>query len=209
MEVLNLVQGSPEWHAARLGIPTASMFATVMAKGRSGGDSKTRATYLHKLAGELITGKQMDNFVNAHMERGHLMEDEARQHYAFVKDVEPQPVGFIRNGRKGCSPDSLVSSDGMLEIKTKLAHMVVDLILRDEFPSDHRAQCQGQLWVAEREWVDLTIYWPGMPPMIKRAYRDEIYIAEMAAAVRAFNEELYEVVERVRAYGLPGAQAAA
>ena len=40
-----------------------------------------------------------------------------------------------------------------------------------------------------------------MPPLIKRAYRDEAYIAEMSAAVDAFNEELNTIVERIRSYG--------
>ena len=71
MQILTCDQGSEEWFAARMGIPTASQFATVMAKGRSGGDSKTRATYMRKLAGEVLTGKPMDSFCNAHTDRGH------------------------------------------------------------------------------------------------------------------------------------------
>lgn len=210
MEILTFEQGTPEWHEARRGIPTASMFSTILAKGKGGGESKTRTTYLHKLAGEIITGQPMENYANDHMKRGHVMEDDARRQYAFLRDCDPTQVGFIRGDRVGCSPDSLVEADGLLEIKSKLAHLVVDSILKaDEFPSEHRAQCQGQLWVAKREWVDLAIFWPGMPPVIKRAYRDEIYIAELARAVRLFNEELDEIVDKVRRYGAPPARAAA
>lgn len=210
VQIFNCEQGSLEWITARLGIPTASMFSTVLAKGRGGGDSKTRATYLAKLAGEIVTGEQMDNFVNAHMERGTAMEDEARQHYAFINDVTPQKVGFVRRGRAGASPDSLIGDKGGLEIKTKLAHLVVGLILEDspDVPSEHKAQVQGQLWVCDREWIDLSIYWPKMPPIIKRAYRDEMYIAELARAVNEFNDELDAIVDRVRRYGQPTALAA-
>lgn len=190
MQIHNMEQGSAEWFGVRMGLPTASQFATIMAKGRSGGESKTRQTYLYKLAGEIITGEPMDNFSNAHMERGHEMEPEARAYYAFMNDVEPQQVGFITNGPKGCSPDSLVAANGMLEIKTKLPHLMLAVLEADTFPAEHRAQCQGQLWVAEREWVDLVCYWPKMPPFIKRAYRDDAYIAEIAAAVDQFNDEL-------------------
>src|SRR4051812_4435301 len=108
MEILNMDQGSPEWFAARAGIPTASMFATVMASGKNGGESKGRRTYMLKLAGEIITGEPMDNYSNGHMERGHVMEPEARDLYSFMTDAEPELVGFIRNGRKGASPDSLI-----------------------------------------------------------------------------------------------------
>ena len=200
IEILNCEQGTDEWFLARAGIPTASQFATVMASGRGGGESKTRAKYMRQLAGEIITGKPMEGFTNAHMERGHAMEPEARDLYSFATDTAPQQVGFIRNGQKGCSPDSLVGTNGMLEIKTKLPDLLIECLERDDFPPEHRAQCQGALWVAEREWIDIVVYWPEMPVFIKRAYRDETYISNMAAAVETFNAELAELVERIRAY---------
>lgn len=201
MEITTCDQGTDEWFRARMGIPTASEFATVMAKGRSGGDSKTRQTYLYKLAGEVITGEPMESFSNAHTERGHALEQEARNLYAFMVDAECERVGFIRSGRKGASPDSLIGVDGMLEIKTKLPHLMIETILRGEFPPEHKAQCQGQLWVAEREWIDIAVYWPGMPLFVTRAVRDEPYIRELSSAVDQFNAELDMIVDRVRAYG--------
>lgn len=199
-------QGSEEWFRLRAGLPTASEFHTVLAKGKSGGESLTRRKYLLSLAGELLTGEPMESYSNAHMERGKLMEEEARDAYCFMKDAEPERVGFIRNGQKGCSPDSLIGSDGMLEIKTKKPDLLIDALLKDEFLPEHKAQCQGALWVAEREWIDLAVYWPRLPLLVKRAYREPDYIAKLSAAVDAFNSELAETVERVRAYaGAPGA----
>lgn len=198
MEIFDLEQGTPEWFQARMGIPTSSEFSTVMARGRSGGESKTRRTYLLKLAGEIITGEPMDNYSNHHMERGKEMEAEARHFYSFMHDAEPQQVGFIRNGEKGCSPDSLLGDVGMLEIKTKMPHLMVDLLLKDAFPPEHKAQTQGALWVAEREWIDLAVYWPHMPLFVKRAHRDEEYIASMSAAVDQFNQELRDIVSKVQ-----------
>lgn len=201
LQIIECEQGTEAWFRARAGIPTASEFGTVMAKGRGGGDSKTRQTYLYKLAGEVITGEPTESFTNVHMERGKVMEPEARDYYAFMQDAEPVQVGFIRSGQKGCSPDSLIGDDGMLEIKTKLPHLMVEALIRNDFPPEHKAQCQGALWVAEREWIDICVYWPKMPPLIKRAYRDEAYIAEMSAAVDTFNDELNTIVERIRSYG--------
>lgn len=196
IQIHEMPQGTDEWFAVRRGMPTASMFGTIMAKGRGGAESKTRQTYLYKLAGEILTGEPMDSFSNHHMERGHIMENEARQYYAFMRDAEPKQVGFITNGPKGCSPDSLIGDSGMLEIKTKLPHLMFAVLEADDFPSEHRAQCQGQLWVAEREWVDLTCYWPKMPPFIKRAYRDEVLIKSISEAVDQFNEELCALVAK-------------
>lgn len=200
-EIIVCDQNSEDWYRARMGIPTASEFATVMAKGKGGGESKTRQTYLYKLAGEIITGEPMDSYSNAHMERGKLMEDEARNHYEFMTGDSCERVGFIRSGRKGASPDSLVGSTGLVEIKTKLPHLLIEAMFRGEFPPEHKAQCQGQLWVAEREWLDIAIYWPGMPLFVTTATRDEAYIRELSDSVDAFNEELDRVVERVRAFG--------
>lgn len=208
MQIFNCQQSTPEWFSCRMGIPTASMFGTVMAKGKDGGASLTRKTYLYKLAGEIITGEPAENYSNDHMERGKQMEAEARDIYAFVTDLIPQQVGFIRNGAKGCSPDSLIGNSGVLEVKSKLAHLTIECLLRDEFPPEHKAQCQGALWVSEREWVDIAVYWKGLPLFIKRAGRDDTYIQKLSEAVDVFNEELAGIVDRVRQYGAPKLMAA-
>jgi len=200
IQVFDCEQGSPEWFQSRLGIPTSSEFASILASGKDGKESKTRKTYMLKLAGEIITGEVTESFSNIHTERGHVLEPEARELYEFGTDTKTQQVGFIRNGAKGCSPDSLIGVDGLLEIKTKLPHLLIEAMLRDDFPPEHKAQCQGALWVSEREWVDIAIYWPKLPLVTRRAYRDEKYIATLSDAVDKFNEELAAVVERIREF---------
>lgn len=197
LQILTCEQGSPEWVAARLGIPTASKFADVLAQGKGGNPSKTRKTYLYKLLGERLTGEQMYEWSNDHMERGKEMEAAARDLYVFAKDTEVQRVGFIRSEwgtgacyAAGCSPDSLIGDKGMLEIKTKLPHLQIEALLDKELPSEHRAQVQGQLWVAEREWCDFMSYWPKLPPLIVRVHRDDAYIAQLARGVEIFCNEL-------------------
>lgn len=205
IQIFDCPQRSPEWYACRAGIPTASEFSTVMAKGRDGGDSKTRRTYLLKLAGEIVTGEPMEAYDNPYMERGRAMEDEARDLYEFLADDPLSQAGFLRDDDKGagCSPDSLVGDKGMVEIKTAAPHILIGHIIKGTFPAEHKAQCQGALWIAEREWIDIAVYWPKMTPFIKRATRDDAYIADLEKAVATFNEELAETVERVRKYGQP------
>jgi hypothetical protein len=198
IQIFDCEQGSPEWYACRLGIPTASEFDCILAQGRSGGPSKTRRTYMMKLVGEILTGEAAYNYTNDHMERGKEMEAEARDLYTFKTDIEPQQVGFIRNGSVGCSPDSLVGDKGLLEIKTKLAHLQLEVLLDDVLPPEHKAQVQGQLWVAEREFVDFVCYWPRLPLFAKRVYRDEEYIKNLARAVDQFRNEMAQVIARVR-----------
>lgn len=198
MQVFDFEQGEDEWFRARMGIPTASKFATVMAKG----EGKTRSEYMRKLAGEILTGEPQEAFSNGHTERGNAMEDEARQHYAFVEVAEIQRVGFIRNGNKGASPDSLVGDNGGLEIKTALPHIQIDRLERDRLPPEHKAQVQGNLWLSEREWWDFVSYWPKLPILTVRVYRDEDYIKTMADEIDRFNDELAALVERIRHYGV-------
>lgn len=200
-EIIDVEQNSEAWFAARCGIPTASKFKVVMAEGvQKGTASKQRRDYINRLAAEQVTGISEESYENAHMIRGREEEATARARYGFMQGVEPQIVGFIRNHGAGGSPDALISDTGLLEIKTALGHILIDKIRRDNFPSEHEAQCQGNLWIAEREFVDLAIYSPGLPLYVVRGYRNAAKIREIAAAVSAFNDELAEVVEKVRAY---------
>lgn len=197
IEIINCEQGTPEWFAARVGIPTASRFSDILAKG----EGKTRGRYLRDLAAEIIRGTpEEETYTNTHMERGKAQEDEARRLYAFMADTDPMQVGFIRDGRKGCSPDSLIGDDGGLEIKTALGHIQIERLQRGTLPGEHVAQVQGSLWVTGRSWWDFVSYSPGLPPLITRVERDEPYIAALAKAVDAFNEELDALVASVRGY---------
>ena len=202
MIIIDVEQGSEQWLRARAGIPTCSDFKILLMEGKTkGSESLTRRTLLRKKAGEIITGEPMESYSNADMERGKVMEEEARNYYAFMADAVPKRIGFVRNGQKGCSPDSFIGKNGMLEIKTAFPHIMIEMIEKDEFPTEHKAQCQGGLWTCEREWIDISVYWPKMPPFIKRAYRDEVYIRQLSNAVDQFNEELATLVDRIKAYG--------
>jgi hypothetical protein len=194
-------QNSPQWYQIRAGCVTASQMKTVLARGKGGKDSLTRQKYLYTLAGEILTGEPAETYSNHHMQRGHLLEEEARSYYSLITNAETRQVGFIRNGNVGASPDSLIGERGLLEIKTALPSILLGLIIKNAFPPEHKAQTQGQLMVAERDWVDICCYWPKIPPFIKRAYRDEPYIRMLADEVDRFNDELAAIVAKIRAYG--------
>lgn len=207
MQIFDCEQGSPEWFECRRGIPTASEFSTVLTKGRSGQPSKTRRKYMMRLAGEILTGENSEGFTSYYTERGKMMEDEARKLYSFLNNnATLHRVGFVRNGNAGCSPDSLVGDVGSLEIKSAQPEVLLDALLdvidKGEFPPEHYAQCQGVLWIAEREWIDILGYWPTLSPLQKRVYRDEPYIKNLSDEVDRFNDELASAVERFRKYSM-------
>lgn len=194
----DIEQNSPQWEAARCGLVTASGFADVLAQGRGGAPSKTRQTYMRKLAGERITGKPAENYHNSFMDRGHEVEDQARAWYELVTEQEVERVGFVRcDERKvGVSPDGIIGTKGGVELKSVAPHLLFPIYESGEFPSEHTPQVQGTLWVLGREWWDCVAFFPGMRPFKMRAYRDETYIASLAIAVREFNEELDALVAR-------------
>lgn len=193
MQVLHVEQGSPEWLAARLGIVTMSEVKTLLVNGRGpGGFGAGAITYMHQLIGERLTGEIAEAFQgNAHTQRGHALEPMARELYGLATDEGPlQQVGIILNHGAGYSPDSLVGDVGLVEIKTKLPKHQVEVLLAGDVPEEHVAQCQGGLWLSEREWIDFISYWPGMPLFIKRLYRDEALIQTISERVNLFYEEL-------------------
>lgn len=200
-EFYDVEQGSEEWHELRRGIPTASMFKVLMADTE---EKKGRTTYLHKLAGERITEQPATSFVNEYMEQGKVMEPEIRRQYGFLRDCEPVQIGFIRNGKCGASPDSLIGDDGMMEAKKAEPHILIPMLLKLKadpkyFPNEHRAQCQGNLMVAEAEWIDLIVWsHPKLQPLIVRAHRDDPYIARLRDAVDLFDLDLRRLVEKLR-----------
>jgi hypothetical protein len=181
------------------GVTASALAAAVKAaKAKNSNPAAMRQKYLDKLAGEIITGEpDPDSYSNAHLERGKEMEAEARAWYALT--YQPvQRVGFIRSGRAGASPDSLVGERGGLEIKTAMPTVHLPRLRSGKLPTEHKAQVQGNLWIAERDWWDFVSYWPKLPPLVIRVYRDEEYIAKLAAAVDAFNADLDNLVSSIR-----------
>ncbi|WP_460143126.1 lambda exonuclease family protein [Pseudomonas sp. S3_B08] len=191
--ITDIQQGTPEWLALRLGIVTCSELDSLLVNGKGeAGFGAGAFTYMNTLIGERITGELADPFTgNRHTERGHELEGAARILYEDREELKTTQVGIILNHGIGYSPDSLVLEDGLTEIKTKLPKLQVEVILGGEIPKEHIAQCQGGLWVSEREWIDFVCYWPGMPLFIKRAYRDEAMIRKLSERVKTF----YEILE--------------
>lgn len=197
--IRDIEQGSQEWLSLRLGIVTCSELDCLLVNGKGqAGFGAGAFSYMNQLIGERITGEAADPFQgNRHTERGHELEGKARELYVARTGAELEQVAIILNHGIGYSPDALVGSEGLDEIKTKLPKFQVSVILAGEVPKEHIAQCQGGLWVSDREWIDFISYWPGMPLFIKRMYRDEAVIRTMAERVRVFYELLEERMERV------------
>lgn len=210
--ITDVEQNTEAWHSLRLGTPTASRFSAIMANGKDG-QSIGRRKLLYQLAGEIITGETAETFQSAAMLRGLEMEAEARDYYARTRFADLARVGFVRRTvRKplgtefvvGCSPDSFVGQNKLLEIKTMRPDLLIEVALKGAagFPTEHKAQCQGSLWVTGREEIDLMLFYRGMPvaPTFTMA-RDETYIATISDAVETFVYDLNQLVAKIRSMG--------
>lgn len=192
-------QGTPEWHAARCGMVTASRFSDVLAKGQG----KTRASYMRQVVAERLTGKPTESYSNAHMVRGTEQEPFARMAYEAFTGYVVEEAGFIAHpsGRYGCSPDGLIDADGGAEIKSVIPTVQLETILAGEYPSGHRAQIQGGMGITGRQWWDFVSFSPDMPGTMRlyifRVLRDEEYIANLAIEVVKFISDCDEIIERL------------
>jgi hypothetical protein len=189
--IRDVEQGTDEWFALRLGIPTASNFGQIITP--TGKKSKSADRYMRQLIAEWLAGVPVDAEQSSFwMERGQELEEEARNRYEFDTGETVEEVGFIAAEGYGCSPDGLVGDNGMLEIKCPKASTLVEYYCIDGEPPKYRPQLQGQLWVAERQWVDFYAYHPKLHPIRRRIVRDDDYIAEMAKLVMEFNASMAE-----------------
>lgn len=205
---LTAPQGSTEWFEGRRGAITASMFAEVRKRLKSGpnkGDFSSAAhNYAFKLAVERISGELLDepDFDPWQARRGRELEPEARLLYEERYEVLTEQVGLALTEDRvfGASVDSLIGDHGIQEIKCFLAPAKLKGILLDEDIGDCMDQVQGGIWISGREWCDFTLYCPALKTIgreltVIRVHRNDDYIAAMEPELWEFNE----LVESYRA----------
>lgn len=199
MIIVDVPQGSEDWHLARAGRATSSEFSSVLAKGQG----KTRAAYLRRVVAERLTGKPTETYKNGHMDRGTAQEPYARMSYEATTGNFVEEIGCIQHDAlmAACSPDGLIASDGCVEIKSVIPTVQLETILQGEYPSEHRAQLMGALWLTERQWIDFCSYSPDMPAHLRtyifRVKRDEAFITQLAAEVTVFLNEVDSLIAKL------------
>ena len=189
-------QGSPEWFAIRCGVPSASHFKEIVTS--KGEPSKSAEKYMFKLAGEFVSGHPEETYQSGAMARGCELEEEARQLYQIINDVEVKEVGFCKEGGYGCSPDGLINKDGMLEIKCPSAAVHVEYLLKGKLPTTYLQQVQGQMLVTGRKYCEFVSYYPGIKPFIIRVNRDEVFLAKLKTELKLFCLNLNETINKIK-----------
>lgn len=192
----DVAQNSDDWYNLRLGKATASNFGVFMANyAKPFGEPAKR--YALQIALEIATGRKAEySFTNPHMERGHEQEPIARMLYESENFVDVSNGGFFDLGEYGDSPDGLVGSDGVIEIKSVIASTHYDTLKRDNYDPSYKWQLIGHLDCTGRDWVDFISYCSDFPEekqlLVYRLNRDQ-YEPEINQ-LRERREEFLELV---------------
>lgn len=203
---INIEQGSDEWKVARLGHVTASNMADVMSKGKGNAEAIGRYKYKVRLVAERLTQTAAESFSNASMEWGVEQEQFACIEYESRLETFVDKTGFWLHPEikwLGVSPDRLVDSDGLIEVKCPNTTTHLNYWLENKIPTDYYKQIQCQLWVTGRQWCDFVSYDPRLPKrnqlLVIRAERDESLIKEMEAETLKFLEEVESLIIKLGA----------
>lgn len=218
-------QQSKAWFECRLGCVTSSRIADVVKKRKKGKnlvdggeDLQCRTDMRWELAIELLTNRPTPNYVSRWMKEGKEKEPMARTEYEMRNGVRVTTVGFAYHPlikMAGASPDGLVGTKGLIEIKCPKVETHLDYLVNDKIPEEYIPQMVWQLACCpDWEWNDfVSFYCPltdddaTLPDEYcffqKRMYRtkevDDLIRDGFNPEVDKFNVEVMGKLEQIKA----------
>ena len=198
----DVVQGTPEWLRARVGVITASNFSDIITPAE-GKPSASAGMYEDMIVAEILTGQSQEEFGGTFWtDRGKKLEPEAVAYYEMERGLDVVHGCFATNdaGTYGASPDGYAGDEGLIEIKCLSGKHHVAVLLNPTKAIKHKPQIQGQLLVTGRKWVDNLFYYPHpeLPNLIIRVERDEPYIIKLEAALDQFSKNVAEKIKQIK-----------
>lgn len=206
MRILNNPQGSEQWKRDRAGKFTGSSASDLMAKGRGGAPSTSRANLIAKLAIERITGEPINGYVNEAMRRGTELEPFARAAYEAETGLFVQEVGFALHDEHdfaGASLDGWIpDAQGNPEFKCPDAmDKHYQALLHGSHAEEYQWQIAFEQWIAATMWTDVVSYDPRYPEglhlAIVRVQRDHARISDIRSEVLRAEDELQHRVKQL------------
>lgn len=208
MSIVEVEQGTDAWLQLRAGKVTASRVADLLSKPRAGSpESAGRRNYRAQIVAEILTGQPQPSnggFKSQAMIDGTENEKYGRASYEVERSVLVNEVGFIMHPtieRAGCSPDGLVGTDGMIQIKSGFIATHISYLLAGAVPAEYLVQMNFELACTGRMWNDFVSFCPHLPPHLQlfvcRLWRDDGRIAEMNRAVVDFLDEVDGVIKQL------------
>jgi len=180
-----------------------SYLTRASGKKKAGDSSAKRDDYKREIIVARLTGRHKDHYTTPAMERGTMLEDDARLYYEGATRQMCEPVGFVVHPEypfTGASADSLVGEDGVLEIKCPLPWNHLEYIEAGDIPEQYMPQMQWEMACSRRKWCDFVSYCPDIPQdnlrfFYRRVERDEALIAKYTEEVLKFEAEIQAFME--------------
>jgi len=195
-----VIQGSPEWFAARLGKATASHMSDIMARTKSGYGAG-RKNYMTQLLCERLTGEREETYTNVAMQHGIDTEPMAISEYELETGLLVTPVGFIDHPTIpmcGASPDGLVGDEGLIEVKCPNTATHIATLMGGPVKRDYILQMHWQMSCTGRVWCDFVSYDNRLPAkhamIVQRVERDDTLAKTIEIEVELFLKELDALV---------------
>lgn len=186
-----------------------------MARTKTGWGS-SRTNYKAELVAERFTGVAADSYVSPAMQWGTDNEADSRAAYEFYTGHTVELVDFVSHptiAMSGASPDGLVGTDGLVELKNPNTATHIATLLEGKVPDKYVVQMLWQMECTGRAWCDFVSFDPRMPEdmrlFVRRVERDNDRLHEMRGEVIKFLEDVNETVEKlVFKYRVPALKAA-
>ena len=175
-----------------------------MAVTKKGTEAAARRNYRAELISEILTSRNTPHYVTREMEWGIEHEQFARAAYEVQADVMVETAGFVLHStidRFGASPDGLVGSEGLIQIKCPNTANHLEWLLGGVIPEEHAPQMLAELACTGRVWNDFVSFDPRVPPhlqlFVQRMYRDNRLVKKLEEAVMQFTAEIDEQIAKL------------
>lgn len=200
------LQRTEKWFNDRCGKFTGSRFVDVLARDKRTG--KPLAAYTNcvwQVVTERISGAPLEGATGKALAWGTDVEPFARKAYEMDTGLIVTESDFVTHPKypfTGCSPDGLIGTNGGIEMKCPKDSILHLQRFLNGVPDEYRPQCQGFLWVTEREWIDFVSYDPRQIPEFQllkiRISRNDALIDEIEKAVLHAEAEANELIEKLK-----------
>jgi len=195
----DIKQNTPEWHAIKAGVWSASKAAVIMG----GLDTTGLDNLIKDIAWERVRGPlEGIGYKSAAMERGNELEPEARDAYAFDRDVTVLECGFVEHSTipyVGYSPDGLLQKlKKGIEAKNPGHRAYMETLDKMVIPSQYRWQCRWAMWVGELEELDFIAYHPQQGAIVIPASVTDLEKKQMAERVALLEPKVQKYIDLLK-----------
>lgn len=212
-------QNTPEWFAARAGIPTASAAKKLITAAKLQ-PTKNTEDYSIALAVEVFEKDIANGHKNVQWEgnwiteRGHNLEPESRSRFTLDSGLKTIPGTFVTDDlmRSGCSPDAIIPSKGRendegLEIKNPLPDEFVRVAMHiDQHgipPAEYMLQCYFSLHVTGfKKWhfmVNHPHFEPSYAVIFPKPEVMEVIKSQVTKVITRRDEIIQQFTKKVEA----------